>query len=194
MNKYTIFPSVMVALFLQGCGDSPANTASTNESLSTFLTLHDKYCGAEYTSAEHLTSVLQENPEFQESESYDGIFEKDVASISYAVSPEEGGCTTDLKIRTTSKSKAFFGFEDINNALLTKGYRTKGEKEIRTELGLDNRELKVVEQKYESKDSTISTLVFPLENEDQYYMTLFVEKFEIQGVSLKITSPDLVEI
>ncbi|MEE9304106.1 MAG: hypothetical protein V3U84_10005, partial [Thiotrichaceae bacterium] len=162
--------------------------------LSNFLSLHDKYCAAEYASAEHLTSALQDDPEFNESEVYDGIFEKSISSISYAVSPEESGCTTDLKIRASSKVKPFFGFEDINTALLSKGYKVTGKREVRTEIGLDNRELRVVEQHYES-NNTLSTLVFPLENEDQYYMTLFVEKFEMQGASLKVTSPAaLVEI
>ncbi len=191
MNKYSILPFLMAAFLVQGCGET---TVKTNNSLSTFLTLHDKYCGAEYASAEQLTSALQNDSEFTVSDSYDGIFEKNVSSISYAVSPEESGCTTDLKIKVATHTQPYFGFEEINTALLTKGYKVKGEREIRTEVGLDNIELKVLEQQYESKNNVLLTLVFPLENEDQYYMTLFVEKFEIQDASFKVPSPNLVEI
>ncbi len=191
MKKYSILPLLMAAFLIQGCGET---TVKTNNSLSTFLTLHDQYCAAEYASAEQLTSALQSDSGFTVSDSYDGIFEKSVSSISYAVSPEESGCTTDLKIKVATNAQPYFGFEEINAALLTKGYKVKGKREVRTEVGLDNSELKVLEQQYESKNNVISTLVFPLENEDQYYMTLFVEKFEIQDASFKVPSPDLVEI
>ena len=195
MNKRSAFslfalPLLSVVL-LQGCGST---TTNTNNSLSTFLTLHEKYCAADFASAEQLTSALQKDPKFKLSEAYDGIFESNLSNISYAISPEESGCTTDLKIKTAANAQPYFGFEDINKALLSKGYKAKGEKEIRKEVGLDNHDLTVVEQQYESNDNTVMTLVFPLENEDQYYMTLFVEKFEMQGVSLKAPDPTLVEI
>ena len=193
MNKYTILlPFFIVVLFLQGCGDS--NTKS-DASLTTFLTLHSKYCAAEFTSAEQLSNALRSDPAFILSENHEGIYEKLISDVSYAISPEESGCTTDLKLKTTSVPKPYFGFDDINTALLASGYKLEGEKEVRTELGLDNKELKVVEQRYLSIDNTVSTLVFPLEREDQYYMTLYVEKFEIQGASLDLSpDTDLVEI
>lgn len=197
MSKYTfLLPFFISAVFLQGCGGEDGSTKSQQSSLSTFLSLHSKYCAAEYASAEQLTSALTADNGFKLSPNHDGIFEKLVADISYAISPEESGCTTDLKIKEPSNSSPYFAFEDINSALLLKGYKLDGSKEVRVELGLDNEELKVVEQKYISReDSTVSTLVFPLEREDQYYMTLYVEKFEIQGASLGVSSDaGLVEI
>jgi hypothetical protein len=197
MNKYTfLLPLFISSVLLQGCGSKEASIQNKQSSLSTFLSIHSKYCAADYASAEQLASVLSTDPGFVLSPNHEGIYEKLVADVSYAVSPEETGCTTDLKIKTTATSSPYFGFEDINKALLAKGYKPEGEKEIRVELGLDNEELKVVEQKYLSKeDNTVSTLVFPLEREDQYYMTLYVEKFEIQGASLDVLpDTDLVEI
>ena len=200
MNKYaTILPLLLsTSLFIQGCGESSiqGSQATAKTSLTTFLSVHDKFCAGNFTDAEQLSHALDSDPGFELSENHEGIYEKLVADVSYAVSPEESGCTTDLKIKTASSSKPYFGFEEINTALLGKGYKTSGKKEIRTELGLDNKELKVIEQKYVSdNDKTVSTLVFPLEREDQYYMTLYVEKFEMQGASLGITADtDLVEI
>ena len=196
MNKYTtILPLILTtSLFVQGCGESSMQEHST--SLTTFLSVHDKFCAAEFTTPEQLSSALDHDPGFKLSENHEGIYEKLVEDISYAVSPEESGCTTDLKIKTASSSKPFFGFDEINSALLSKGYKPAGHKEIRTEFGLDNKELKVAEQKYISDiDKTVSTLVFPLEREDQYYMTLYVEKFEMQGAALELSpDTDLVEI
>ncbi len=196
MNKLTIFPLLLVTILLQGCGVGADNDVGVaqNKPLATFLSLHTQYCDAEYSSADELVSALRQAPGFSVSENYDGIFEKSVENLSYAISPEEGGCTTDLKLRTSSKSKPYFDFEDINAALLSQGYHLKGEKKIRTEIGLNNQELKVIEQHYVTNKNNISVLVFPLEHEDQYYMTLFVEKFEMQGVSLSADEPDLIEI
>ncbi len=202
MNKYTtILPLILAtSLLVQGCGESSTlggqAKAGTTTSLGTFLSVHDKFCAAEFTTVEQLSSALDSDPGFTLSSNHEGIYEKSVANVSYAVSPEESGCTTDLKIRTAASPRPFFGFEEINTALLKKGYKPSGEKEIRTELGLDNKELKVAQQKYVSdNDKTISTLVFPLEREDQYYMTFYVEKFEMQGASLEFSlDTDLVEI
>lgn len=190
MKKYLYLPILMTALFVQGCGNS---TASSNSSLTTFLSLHNTYCSADYSSPEQLITALETDPSFKTNESYDGIYEKVVSNISYAISPEEGGCTTDVKIKRSADDRPQFSFEQINAALLAKGYKPQGEKVLRDEVGLDDVDLKVLEQKYISPENVISTLVFPLENEDQYYMTFFAEKFEIQGASLK-KGPSLVEI
>lgn len=200
MNKYaTILPLILsTSLFVQGCGESSiqGSQATAEASLTTFLSVHDKFCAGNFTDPLQLSSALDSDPGFELSENHEGIYEKLVADVSYAVSPEESGCTTDLKIKTASSPKPYFGFEEINTALLGNGYKVSGKKEIRTELGLDNKELKVAEQKYVSdNDKTVSTLIFPLEREDQYYMTLYVEKFEMQDASLGLTADtDLVEI
>ncbi len=196
MNKFTILPLLLAAMLLQACGNSGNASVADNKPLANFLSLYSQYCDSGYKSADELVSALQKDPSFRASDNYDGIFEKSIGNLSYAISPEEDGCTTDLKLKVSASGKAYFGFEEINKALLSKGYRLKGDKAIRTEVGLDNQDLKVIEQQYITKDNSVSTLVFPLEHEDQYYMTLFVEKFDtqIQDVSISSDDPSLVEI
>lgn len=211
MKKHTLFPLLLAALLLQACGNSADTAASNtaakvttkshkqladNKPLNNFLTLYTEYCDSSYSSPEDLVDALQKDKSFKVNDNYDGIFEKSIDSLSYAVSPETDGCTTDVKLKAQASGKPYFDFDEINTALLSKGYKPKGKKEIRTELGLDNRELKVIEQQYITKDNNISTLVFPIEHQDQYYMTLFVEKFasEMQDASLADEEEGLIEI
>lgn len=176
-----------VALLLQGCGSKVPKG-----SLKTFLSLHTEYCVSGFKSAEQLSRALREDETFQVNVNNVGIYEKVVSDISYAVSPETDGCTTDLKIKKTSKSAAYFSFEEINLALKKRGYIPKGGKEYRDEIGTDQHELRVVEQKYLSPDKVLSTLVFPLESQDKYYMTLFAEKSETTS-SIDVL-PEVLEI
>ena len=96
-------------------------------------------------------------------------------NISFAVSPEDDGCTTDVMIK--DKGKLLFTFEDINSALLQQGYIETSEPESRTDLGIDQAKLTIIEKKYISPSGEVTILDFPLEKKDKYYMTLFAQKF-----------------
>ncbi|MCK5725489.1 MAG: hypothetical protein KAH22_01545 [Thiotrichaceae bacterium] len=187
MNKRLILLLIGVALFLQGCGSKVQQG-----SLTTFLRLHTDYCASGFKSAEQLSRILRKDETFQANVNNGGIYEKVVSNISYAVSPEADGCTTDLKIKKTSKSVAYFSFDEINTALIKRGYTPEGKKVYRDEIGTDQHELQVVEQKYISPDEVVSTLVFPLESQDKYYMTLFAETLE--HASTDDDAPSVLEI
>ena len=191
MRKMPILLLIGAALLLQGCG-----AEAKKGSLITFLELHTDYCVSGFKSAEQLSAALAENAEFQSNANNAGIYEKVVNEISYAISPEPDGCTTDLKIKQDPHAIAYFSFEEIHTALIRKGYKPQGKKVYRDEMGTDQHELQVVEQKYISPDKVVSTLVFPLESQDKYYMTLFAEK--TANLSTKSTptdvSPEVLEI
>ena len=44
-------------------------------------------------------------------------------------------------------------------------------------MGTDQSELTIIEKKYISPEGELTTLDYPLEKKDKYYMTLFAEKF-----------------
>lgn len=191
MRKIPILLLIFGVLLLQGCGSE-----AKKDSLMTFLQLHSEYCESGFKSAEQLSEVLRKDETFQANSNNTGIYEKLVGKVSYAISPEVDGCTTDLKIKESSHSMAYFSFEEIDAALIKKGYVPKGKREYRDEIGTDQHELKVVEQKYTSPGpgKVISTLVFPLESQDKYYMTLFAEKASSVSVAPSNVSPDVLEI
>ena len=182
MNK--VIPTVMLCtaaivttIVLNGC-DRPASASITyaQPHLSTFLSLHNQYCEKKYETPESLQKSLDVAPELSPAKGFKGVYEVHVNGISFAVSPEEDGCTTDVMVQTND-NKELFNFEDINKALLNIGYVETGDPVSRKDLGTDQTELTIIEKKYISPKGEITTLDFPLEKKDKYYMTLFAEKF-----------------
>lgn len=169
--------AIVTTIVLNGC-DKPAS-AKTNEALphlQTFLSLHNQYCEKKYETPELLQKSLDVAPELSPAKDFKGVYEVHVNGISFAVSPEEDGCTTDVMVQTED-NKQLFSFEDINEALLEVGYVETGEPVSRKDLGTDQTELTIIEKKYISPAGEITTLDFPLEKKNKYYMTLFAEKF-----------------
>lgn len=179
--KLISIPLMATLVFLTGCG---ADKNTETSSLDTFLNIHHKYCEAnEYKSPNDLVSALTEDPEFKTITSHEGIFEYVASNVSFAITPEAEGCTTDLKLKDKATERSYFDFDEFNLALQAKGYRPHGEKRIIHEIGMNNQELRVIEQKYISPNNVQSVLVFPIEQQDQYYMTFFAEKFQLQKVN-----------
>lgn len=182
MKKMVYVSLLFGAFLLQGCTSATDNSQNT---LANFLTVHGEYCDAEFSHYSALSNALSKDSSYEMLTEFDGIYEKKVSNVSYAVSPEEDGCTTDLKLKVTGKNQLHFSFNQLNAELISKGYMLKGEKSLRREMGLDSKMLQVIEQKYVSPRNTVTTLLFPLEREDQYYMTFFADKYGMKDASLK---------
>ncbi|CAA6800132.1 MAG: Unknown protein [uncultured Thiotrichaceae bacterium] len=184
--KIITIPLMAALVLLTACGgDKEAKTSS----LETFLSIHDKYCEApEYKSSIDLVNALHKDPQFKTIKSHEGIFEHVASNVSFAITPEEEGCTTDLKLKNKPAERSYFDFDEFNLALQEKGYRPRGEKRIIQEIGMNNKELRVIEQKYLSPNNVESVLVFPIEQQDQYYMTFFAETFNYRRVNFETGS------
>lgn len=185
--KLITIPLMAALVLLTACGgDKKPETSS----LETFLSIHNKYCEAdEYKSSIDLVNALQNDPHFKTIQSHEGIFEHVASNVSFAITPEEEGCTTDLKLKSKATERSYFDFDEFNLALQEKGYRPQGEKRIIQEIGMNNKELRVIEQRYMSPNNVESVLVFPIEQQDQYYMTFFAEKFQYHRVNVETESP-----
>jgi len=192
MKKIVYISLLFGALALQGCTSS---TDNSNNTLSTFLAVHSEYCDAEFSHPSALSNALSKDTNYEALVEFDGIYEKTISNVSYAVSPEEDGCTTDVKLKMEGKNQLHFSFNQLNAELISRGYMLKGEKSLRREMGLDNEMLQVIEQKYISPHDTMTTLLFPLEREDQYYMTFFADKYGMKGASIKqVSTVNMFEI
>ncbi|MEH6455375.1 MAG: hypothetical protein V7749_03575 [Cocleimonas sp.] len=167
--------AIVTTIILSGCGNT-ASASTETPHLTTFLSLHNQYCEKKYDDQATLTKTLEVSPELSLAKDFKGVYEVHKDGISYAVSPEEDGCTTDVMIQTEDKNE-LFSFEDINKALLKLGYVETGEPVSRKDIGTDQSELTIIEKKYVSPKGEITVLDFPLEKKDKYYMTLFAEKF-----------------
>ncbi len=185
MKKSFYFPLLLGVFVLQGCTSSADTAVNTNNTLSAFLSVHAEYCDAKFSSPAVLQAAISKDAQYKSIKDYNGIYEKVIADVSYAVSPEKDGCTTDFKLKVSEQDKAYFGFDQFNKKLLSEGYTLKGKKSIHNEMGLDNEVLQVIEQKYISPNDTVTTLLFPLERESQYFMTLFADKYGMEDASIE---------
>lgn len=180
MNTPFSFVALCSAAFattivLSGCGKQ-ALAKEEKPYLSTFLAIHHQYCEKKYDSQASLLQRLEKSPELRLAADFNGVYEIKKDGISYAVSPEEDGCTTDVMIQTPKHSE-LFSFEEIDQALLAVGYVETSEPKSRDDVGTDQTRLTVLEKKYISPTGEVTVLDFPLEKKDKYYMTLFAEKF-----------------
>ncbi len=173
-----IITTVLAAMLLTGCGVNKEKVAdNTNESqyLSTFLSLHNQFCERKYDSSNSLKTTLKKASDLKLANNFEGVYEVMVDDVSFAVSPEEDGCTTDVMLK--GHNKILFSFEDIDKALLDQGYIETTKAISRKDIGIDQSELTIIEKKYISPNGELTTLDFPKEKRDKYYMTLFAEKF-----------------
>lgn len=170
--------AALTTIVLHGCGTSEASVSQSQpkqKHLATFLSLHNQFCEKQYDSSDTLVKTLSGSPQLKLAKNYEGVYEALVDDVSYAVSPEEDGCTTDVMLQKDGSD--LFSFEDINKALLAEGYIETGNAVSRKDIGTDQTELTVIEKKYVSPSGEVTTLDYPLEKKDKYYMTLFAEKF-----------------
>jgi len=191
-----VLAATMAMVILSGCGANQKGTdqkAANKESithentikitdnskyLSTFLSLHNQFCEKKYPSPNSLMQTLKTASTLKPADNFEGVYEITINNVSFAVSPEEDGCTTDVMLK--GNNKLLFTFEDINEALIKKGYIETGKLVSRTDLGIDQSELTIIEKKYISPSGEVTILNFPLEKKDKYYMTLFAEKFSTE--------------
>lgn len=156
---------------LYGC------VADENPSLSTFLALHNQYCESDLDSREALTAALSADKRFKPAAGFMGVYETRVDGISYAISPEIGGCTTDVMVKNAKTGKLLFTYAEMNEALVDKGYQAVGEETKRKDMGSDRKDVTIIEKTFISPSGETTNLGYPAERPDQYYMTLFAKKF-----------------
>ena len=127
--------AIVTTIVLSGC-DNTASASTEKPHLTTFLSLHNQYCEKKFDDQETLTKTLDVSPELSLAKDFKGVYEVHKHGISFAVSPEEDGCTTDVMIQTPEKQE-LFSFEDINSALISLGYVETGEPVSRKDIGTD---------------------------------------------------------
>lgn len=176
-----ISTAIATTFLLNGCG-SKATTEkkldlSKTEYLSSFLALHQDFCEKKFETQDSLKVALDRDKRFKLAQGFEGVYETHINKVSFAISPETDGCTTDVMIKNRVAGGIMFDFEDINKALISKGYKDTGKVAKRKDVGTDQSEVTIMEKTYLSPKGEVTTLDFPLDKQDKYYMTLFAEKF-----------------
>jgi len=171
-----------ITISLAGCNaqdtdQAPAVEPAKQSSLSVFLGLHKQFCEQDFSSRELLVSALQADKRFRPAPGFMGVYETSINGISYAVSPEVDGCTTDVMVQNKETGEVLFSYDEMNQALLAKGYQTVGEVTTRQDMGSDQQEVTILEKTFVSPLGETTNLDYPQDRLDKYYMTLFAKKF-----------------
>ena len=159
------------AIGLYGC------SADKNPSLSTFLSLHNQFCESDVQSREALAAALKADSRFKPAVGFVGVYETKVDNVSYAVSPEIDGCTTDVMVKDEKSGQLLFTYAELNEALKSKGYKAFGKETKRSDVGSDQKKVTILEKSFIAPNGEKANLDYPADRPDQYYMTLFAKKF-----------------
>ena len=159
------------AMSLVGC------SSDNNPSLSTFLSLHTQFCESDAQSSQALAEKLKADKRFKPADGFVGVFETKVDNVSYAVSPEVDGCTTDVMVKNSETGKLLFTYAELTEALLEKGYKAHGKETKRSDLGSDQQAVTILEKSFIAPNGEKANLDYPADRPDKYYMTLFAKKF-----------------
>ena len=188
----TLAVIVMTTMLLTGCGsdddkadlaEAPAQKQTSSKQLAadelkTFISLHKMYCESNFSTRESLVKALETDERFHPAAGFNGVYETNIAGVSYAVSPEVDGCTTDVLVQDATTGELLFSYDEINKALVANGYQEVGTEGSRKDTGQNKQELTILEKTFVSPRNEVTNLDYPADHKDQYYMTLFVKKFE----------------
>jgi hypothetical protein len=187
----------MTTMLLTGCGDdenqadavgsSTEKVAKSGNELGTFLSLHKQYCESSYKTRESLISALESDQRFKPANGFSGVYEARLNGVSYAVSPEVDGCTTDVLVQNASTGQLLFSYEQINSALVKSGYSIISKETTRKDVGKDQQEVTILERTFVSPSNEVTNLDYPADRKDQYYMTLFAKKFDPVEITEEIS-------
>lgn len=190
-----------LSITLIGCGTDDAEVSSVNQvdlqtptkvaaaplqakpdsakGLSVFMKLHSEFCEKTFSSRESLIAALKSDSRFHPAKGFIGVYETNIDGISYAVSPEVDGCTTDVLVKNKQTGEVLFSYDQMNQALQKVGYQEIGKESVRKDMGTDRQEVTILERTFLSPRGEETNLDFPSNGLDRYYMTLFVKKFDM---------------
>ena len=191
-NSIFRFVAVLLALFFIGHGTAQEiSPPEIHRYLATFTNVHSRYCEQAQINADSLRNKLDADDRLFLSTEYEDVYELIVHGLSYAVTPQEDGCTTDVMLSHKGKPDPIMTLNERDSALVARGYN-KVEEKVLYEDDLDGNEIRIIDIEYSTPNEERAVLSYPLENQDNFYMTLWVEKFKDSvNKSLKAGAPGI---
>lgn len=138
-----------------------------------FSSLVQEYCITFREDPEKLEEKLLADG-FSKEQDYDGTYVKYIRNVDYAVTLDQDVCTTDVLLKPGSSM--LFALDQIEASLSSrlKLKLNTSKSEIDYELSSEDKRTKVAKRSYVDRQGKEYTLVFPLENFSEYYMTFDV--------------------
>lgn len=139
--------------------------------------IHEEYCEKDYGSPEELKDALEQNAQLKPLTGYTGIFELMIDDISFAVSAEKDGCTTDVMSNDPKTGEVFFTLAQLTQVLEWAGYSDNGGVDTLQKETIHGRELNVAEKYFVSPAGDLLKVNYPENGLGSYYTTLFTKKW-----------------
>ena len=165
----------LLATLALGIGTFPPTSIGANElelrHTKIFSDVVQNYCMKYRLAPEQIDEELKKEG-FKASTEFEGTFIKYIDGVDYAVTPDNDFCTTDVLLKPSSST--LFELSQIESTLTHELGLTKTKSSIDYELSSEDKRTKVVKQNYTDEQGNKYSLVFPLENEAEYYMVFDV--------------------
>ncbi len=147
----------ITAFFVNACSTVPNGSETVkNEYLTFFINLHWEYCDKSYQDGDALEKVLQSDRKLTPlGKEYKDTYEIIIDNISYAVSKEDDGCSTDVLLIQQDKKSIIITLNEIDTYLISQGYKKKDQGKILFDKGPDGTKIKK-NRVFKSKRRTIN--------------------------------------
>lgn len=147
-------------------------SANPTTHITDFINIFDKYCFSFKNNPNGAASSLENaglrrNPEFLDA------YEIVIGEVDYAVTPQQMDCTADVLIK--QRTGKLFSRTEINNNLKKRfGLKEQGSRYFQ-DIALNNKDTKIQQTDYTSRDGFKYRLLYPLNNQGSYYMTFTID-------------------
>jgi hypothetical protein len=168
---------ILPLLFVECTAASSLKERELNPYLATFIDVHSWYCEKVYSDVYVLRKKLMADPRLVLSDDYDDVYESLIDGVSYAITHEKDSCTTDVMLHQSGKAGRLIALKEIDLFLISRGYKKVVEK-VLYEVGLNGKVVKTTDIEYSTPNEEKAILSYPLEDPENFYMTLWVEKFK----------------
>jgi hypothetical protein len=145
--------------------------------LYTLVGIHEEFCEKDYDSSSALKAALKKNPSLAPLAGYFGVYELKLDDISFAISPEKKGCTTDVLPNNPKTGEVYFSLSQLTQVLESAGYSDTGGKESQQEKTVTGEEVTVIWRYFVSPTGDPMELAYPENGKGNYYTTLFSKKW-----------------
>ena len=147
-------------------------SANQNTHLEDFAGIFGKYC-YERRDDHSALGVLLERDGYLRNPTFQDAYEIVVGSIDYAVTPQNYDCTADVLVKHNGES--LYSHKELSSYLMKEFNLSEVSQTSFEDVAINNRSTRILQTDYSSTSGHILRLLFPLDNQESYYMTFTID-------------------
>lgn len=162
---------------ISNAGNESEEQVKIPKMLYTFIGIHEEFCEKDYDSSSALKDALKNSPSLEPLARYIGVYELKVDDISFAISSEKKGCTTDVLPNNPKTGEVYFSLSQLTEVLESAGYSDIGGKDSQQRKAVNGEEVTVTLRYFVSPTGEPMELAYPENGKGSYYTTLYSIKW-----------------